>query len=118
MDVDRLRNFPRPIGLFPAVNDGRNELRKICYFAYGIEWPLLVWTDCRSGLSTIPLRLRSSRKLAAVTGWFLSVLICCWSGLSTMRLAFTSAVRKPNGILIANRAQQQSGGGSPNRRGN
>ena len=41
--------------------------------SYGIEWPLLVWTDCRSGRSTIPLRLISSRKLAAVTGWPRSV---------------------------------------------
>jgi uncharacterized coiled-coil protein SlyX len=40
--------------------------------SYGIEWPLLVCTDCRSGLSTIPLRLISSRKLLAVTGWPLS----------------------------------------------
>ena len=43
------------------------------FSSYGIEWPLLVWTDCRSGLSTIPLRLISSRKLLAVTGWPLSV---------------------------------------------
>src|SRR5215470_20225670 len=35
---------------------------------YGIEWPLLVCTDCRSGGSTTPLRLISSRKLLAVTG--------------------------------------------------
>ena len=37
-------------------------------FSYGMEWPLLVCTDCKSGLSTIALRLISPRKLAAVTG--------------------------------------------------
>ena len=47
----------------PGREDG-----KYSRSSYGIEWPLLVCTDCRSGLSTIPLRLMSSRKLAAVTG--------------------------------------------------
>src|SRR5258708_111979 len=48
--------------------DELSETRYL-FSSYGIEWPLLVWTDCRSGLSTIPLRLISSRKLLAVTGW-------------------------------------------------
>jgi hypothetical protein len=47
---------------------GRTPETSYLFSIYGIEWPLLVCTDCRSGLSTIPLRLISSRKLAAVTG--------------------------------------------------
>jgi hypothetical protein len=55
----------------PSGNDGRTNSRRqgIFFLSYGIEWPRLVCTDCRSGLSIIPLRLISSRKLAAVIGW-------------------------------------------------
>ena len=56
----------------PTAAQSASRKEKCPLASYGIECPLLVCTDCTSGLSTVPLRLISSRKLLAVTGWPLS----------------------------------------------
>jgi len=77
----------------PENNDWPLPDPRYLFSSYGIEWPLLVFTRLRSAFLIRPSGMRSSRKLALVTGWFSCPWTSSLSGLSTTRLASASETK-------------------------